>query len=89
MFIKLLTSGILFFTVVNVVFVAKLLISRILPSVSETLVLLSVFLTRLLVSGIFFSNSVISVWYLVFKTKPLVSIAFTLAINLSYTVFFN
>ena len=64
-----------------------ILISGILTSVSEILVLLSVFLTRLLVSGIFFSNSVISVWYLVFKTKWLVSIAFTSATNLLYTVF--
>ena len=46
-----------------------------------------VFLTRSLTSGIFFSNYVLSVWYLVFKTKSLVSILFTLATNLSYTVF--
>ena len=35
---KLLTSGILFSTVVNAVFVAKLLISGILPSISAILV---------------------------------------------------
>ena len=47
---KLVTSGILFSTVVNAVFVAKLLIARILYSKSVILVLQSVFLTRPLVS---------------------------------------
>ena len=54
---------ILFSTVVNAVFVAKLLISGILPSISFILGLQSVFLTRPLVSGIFFSNSDLSVSY--------------------------
>ena len=40
-----------------------------------------------LCSKIVFSNSVLFVSYLVFKTNPLVSILFTLAANLSYTVF--
>ena len=84
---KLLVLGILFSTVVNAVFVAKLLISGILFSNSVILVLQSVFLTRLLILGILFSNSVLSVLYLVFNTKSLVSILFNLATNLSYTVF--
>ena len=58
---KLLTLGILFSTVVNAVFVAKLLISGILPSISVILVLQSVVLTRPLVSGVLFYNSVLSV----------------------------
>ena len=65
---KLLTLGVLFSTVVNAVFVAKLLISGILPSISVILVLQSVVLTRPLVSGVLFYNSVLSVWYLVFNT---------------------
>ena len=55
-----LTSGILFSTVVNAVFVAKLVTLGILPSISEILLFLSVFLTRPLVSGILFSNSNLS-----------------------------
>ena len=70
---KLLTLGILFSTVVNAVFVAKLLISGILFCNSVILVLLLVFLTRPLVSEILFSNYVLSVLYLVFNTKSLVS----------------
>ena len=84
---KLLILGILFSTVVNAAFAAKPLILGILPSVSVILVLQSVFLTRPLVSGILSSNFVLSVSYLVFKAYPLVSILFTLASNLSYTVF--
>ena len=79
-----LISGILFSTTVNAAFVAKPLIFGILPSISVILALQSVFLTRPLVSGILFSNSFLSVSYLVFKTNALL---FTLAINLSYTVF--
>ena len=86
---KLLTSGILFSRVINSVFIAKLLILGILPSISVILVLQSVFLTKPLVSGIFFSNSVLSKLYLVFHTKSLVSILFTSATNLSHTVFFE
>ena len=78
---------ILFSTVVNAVFVAKLLTSRILFSNSVILVLYLVNLTRPLVSGILFSNSVLSVFYLVFNTNSLVSILSTLATNVSYTVF--
>ena len=48
----LLTLGNLFSTLVNAVFVAKLLTSGILPSISAILGLQSVFLTRPLVSGI-------------------------------------
>ena len=87
MLTKLLTLGILFSTAVNAVFVAKLLISGILPSISVILVLQSVFLTRPLVPGILFSNSDLSASYLVFKTNPLVSMLSTLATNLLYTVF--
>ena len=84
---KLLILGILFSAVVNTAFAAKGLILDILPSIPVILVLQSVFLTRPLVSGFFFSNSDLSVSYLVFKTNALVSILFTLATNLSYTVF--
>ena len=80
---KLLTSDILFSTVVNAFFVAKLLTSRILFSNSVSFG----FLTKSVTSGIFFSSSVLSVYYLVFKAKSLVSILFTFAANLSYTVF--
>ena len=52
-FTKLLTSGILFSTVVNAELVAKPLILGTLPSISVTLALKSVFLTKLL-TGIFF-----------------------------------
>ena len=51
-FTKLLTLGILFSTVVNEGFVAKLLISGILPSISAILVSQNVFLTTPLLSGI-------------------------------------
>ena len=44
-------------------------------------------MTRPLVPGILFFNSVLSVSYLVFKTNALLSILFTVATNLSYTVF--
>ena len=84
---KLLILGISFSIVVNAEFVAKPLTLGILPSISVILALQSVFLTRPLVSGILFSISDLSVSYLVFKTNLLVSILFTLAINLSYTVF--
>ena len=47
---KLLILGILFSTVANAVFVAKLLVSRILSSISVILELEPVFLTRPLVS---------------------------------------
>ena len=66
----------------------------ILPSVSVILVFKSVFLASSLVSGTFLSASLtffcksdLSVSYLVFKTNPVVSMLFTLATNLSYTVF--
>ena len=80
-FTKLLILGILFSTIVNAVFVAKLLTSAILSSNSMILVLQSVFLIRPLVSGILFCNSLLSVSYLVFKTIALVSILFTLETN--------
>ena len=88
----IITLGFLFSTVVDAVFVAKLLTSGILPSIAVILVLQSVFLTRPLALGIFFSNSVLFSFYLVssyfvFKTDVLVSILFTLATNLSYAVF--
>ena len=83
----IITLGFLFSTIVNAVFVAKLLTSGILPSISLILESQSVFLARPLVSGILFSNSDLSVSYLVFKTNPLVSILFTLLTNLSYTSF--
>ena len=75
----MITSGILFSTVVNAVFVAKLPISGILFSNSVSFA----FLTKSVTSGILFSNSDLSVSYLVFKTNLLVSILFTLATNLS------
>ena len=83
---RLLILGILFSTVVNSVFVAKLL-AGILPSISAILASQLVFLTRLQVSGILFSNSDLSVSCLVFKTNPLASILFTLPTNLAYSVF--
>ena len=51
------------------------------------LVLQSAYLTRSLVLGILFSIPDLSASYLVFKTNVLVSILFTLATNLSYTLF--
>ena len=84
---KRLILGILFSTAVNAASVAKPLILGILPSILVTLALYPVFLTSPLVSGILFSNSVLSVSYLAFKTNQLVSVLFTLATNLSYTVF--
>ena len=80
---KLLTLGILLSTTLKAVSVAKLLTSGILFSNSVSFV----FLTKSVTSGTFFSNSVLSVWFLVFKTNALVSILFTVAANLSYTVF--
>ena len=77
----------LFSTVVNAVFVAKLVTSGILPSISVILVLQSIFLTRPLVSEILFSNSDLSVSYLVFKTNPPVSMLITLATDLWYSIF--
>ena len=74
---RLLTSGILFSTVVNAVFVAKLLTLYF----SDFKIVISL-LRRPLVSGIFFSSSVLSVSHLVFKVNPLVSMLFTLATNL-------
>ena len=92
---KLLTSGILFSTAVNAELVAKPVILGILPSISVFLAFKSVsFLARLLVSGIFlsaslifFSNSDLSISYVAFKTNSVVPMLFTLATNLSYTVF--
>ena len=84
---KLLILGISFSTAVNTAFIAKPLTLGILPSISVILALQSVFLTRSLVSGTLFINSVLAVSYLVFEKHLLVSILFTLAINLSYTVF--
>ena len=76
-------------------FVAKLLTSGILPSISVTFVLKSVFfLTKLVTSGIFLSilsvlssKSHLSFSHLVLETKFVLSIPFTLATNLSYSVF--
>ena len=94
LFTKLLTSGILFSTAVNAKLVATSVILGILPSISVILAFKSVFLARSLVSGIFLSESLIlfskfdlSVSYVVFKTNPVVSMLFTLATNLSYSVF--
>ena len=91
---KLLTSGILFSTTVKADFVAKSLISGILPYISVTLALKSVFLTKLVASGIFLSilsilssKSDPSFSYLVLETNFVLSIPFTLATNLSYSVF--
>ena len=64
-----LILGILFSTEVNGVFVAKLLISGILPSISVILALESVFLTRSLVFGILFST----IFNAVFVAKLLIS----------------
>ena len=90
----MLTSGILFSTTVNAELVAKPVILGILFSISVILAFKLVFLARLPVSGIFlsaslifFSKSDLSVSYLVFKTNPVVSMLFTLATNLSYSVF--
>ena len=80
---KLLILGILFSTVVNAVFVAKLPRSGNLPSNSMNLAMYSVFQTRSLVLGIFFSISNLSASCLVFQTNPLISVLFTLATNLS------
>ena len=72
---------------------AKPVILCILPSISVILAFKSVFLARSLVSGIFlsahsfFSKSDLSVSYLVFKTNLVASMLFTLATNLSFTVF--
>ena len=63
---KVLILGILFSTAVNVEVAAKLLILRILPSVSVILALEFNLLTSPLVSEIFFSSSDISAVYLVF-----------------------
>ena len=92
---KPLTSDILFSTTAKADFVAKSLISGILPSISVTLVLKSVFfLTKLVTSGIFLSilsilssKSDPSFSYLVLETNFVLSIPFTLATNLSYSVF--
>ena len=70
-------SGILFSTVVNAVFVARLFVSGILFYT----VVNAVFVARLLVLGIFFPNSALSVSFLVFNTKSLVSILSTFATN--------
>ena len=66
---------------------AKPVILGILFSISAILAFKSVFLARSIVSGIFFSKSDLSVSYVVFKTNPVVSMSFTLATNLSYSVF--
>ena len=91
---KLLTSGILFPITVNAELVTKPLILGISLSISLILELSLVFLTRPLVSEnfclhhqYFFSKFDLSVLYLVFKTNPLVLTLFTLATNLSNTVF--
>ena len=65
----------------------KPLILGILFNISIILVLQFVCLTSPIVSGVSFSSFDLSVSYLVFKRNPLVSILFTLATNLSYTVF--
>ena len=64
---KLFTLGILFSTVVNSAFVAKVLIFG----------LQLVSLRTPLISEIFFSNSDLSLSYFAFKTNVLVSILFT------------
>ena len=91
---KLLTSGILFSTALNAKLVAKPVTLGILLSISEILAFKSVSLARSLVSGTFlsaslilFSKSDLSVSYVVFKANLVVSMLFTLATNLSYTVF--
>ena len=86
---------VLFSTTAKADFVAKLLISGILSSISVTLVLKSVFfLTKLVTSGIFLSilsilssKSDPSFSYLVLVANFVLSRPFTLATNLSYSVF--
>ena len=73
-FTKLLTSAILFSNVVG----AKSVFFLTSPLVSGILLPASLYL---------FYKSNLSVLYLVFKTNPLISILFTLATNLSQTVF--
>ena len=89
---KPLTSGILFSTAVNAEVVAKLLISEILFSAAVK----ADFLTKSLTSGIFLSILLIlssksdpSFSYLILETKFVVSVPFTLATNLSCSVFFT
>ena len=77
--IKLLTSGVLFSTGVNAVFVDKLPTSGILFSNSVSFA----FFTKSVTSGIFVLNSALSSCHLVFKTKSLLSILFTFAASLS------
>ena len=84
---KLLTLTVLFSTAVYAEVVTEPLILAILFFTPLVLAFYSDFLTNLLVLGSFFSNSVLSKLYLVFKENPPVSILFTLATNLSYTVF--
>ena len=84
---KLLTSGILFLTVVNAAVVAKLVILGIWLSISVIFALKTVFFNKFSVSLIFFSKSDLSVLYLVFKTNSVISIDLTIVINFSYTVF--
>ena len=84
---KLLALGILFSTAVNAVFVANILTSGILSSISVILVLQTTFLTWSLVLRIFFSISDLFVSNLVFETILLVLILFTFATYSSYTVF--
>ena len=91
---KLLAYGISFLTAVNAKLVADPVILGILLFISVILAFKFVFLTRSIVSGIFlsaspifFSKSDLSAPSVVFKTNPVVSVLFTLATNLSYSVF--
>ena len=83
MLTRLVTSDILFATVVNAAFVAKLLMSGILFSNSVSFA----FLTKSVTSGILFSYCDLSVSYLVFKTNSVIKILFTLVTNSSYASF--
>ena len=85
---------ILFSTAVNPELVAKLVILGILLSISVILAFKFVFLARSLrsriflsASLIFFSKSYLSVSYVVFNKNPVVSMLFTLATNLSCSIF--
>ena len=84
--LRLLTSGILFSTTVNAVFVAKPLISGILPSIS---VIFFFFFLQDQLHQEFFSGSDLSLLYLVFKTNPLGAILFTFSTIFIIRNFFN
>ena len=85
--------GILFYFSVILAFksilLTKLLASGILLSTAANSLLVAggYFFNKSIANFAFFSASDLSVSYVVFKTNPVVSMLFTLATNLSYTVF--